>query len=61
MAEIAGYKINVQVNPDFIRAQEVKRLVGDPSQLQQLIGHISPINLPETLQWMYQAASTISR
>ena len=55
MNEIAGYRINVHVNPAFVRANEVARLVGDNSRLAAVVGAIEPPPLAETLQWMYQA------
>jgi nucleoside-diphosphate-sugar epimerase len=56
MAEIAGYAIEVGVNPAFVRENEVRRLTGDPARLQARIGVLPPHTLMETLRWMYQAA-----
>jgi hypothetical protein len=55
MAEIAGYKINVHVNPAFVRANEVVRLVGDNRRLIAAIGPLDVVPLGETLRWMYSA------
>ena len=55
MEEIAGYAIDVKVNPAFVRANEVPRLVGDRSRLESLLGPIDDIPLVETLRWMYEA------
>ena len=54
---LAGYKIQVAVNPAFVRKNEVKKLVGDSSKLASLIGHVATFPLQETLSWML-AAST---
>jgi nucleoside-diphosphate-sugar epimerase len=53
MGEIAGYEIEVRVNPAFVRANEVKRLQGDAAKLRSAIGTISEIPLTETLCWMF--------
>jgi nucleoside-diphosphate-sugar epimerase len=55
MADIAGYEIEVAVNPAFVRANEVKRLVGSNAKLARAIGPVPAIPLPETLRWMYAA------
>lgn len=55
MAEIAGYEIEVRVNPAFVRRTEVKTLVGSTTKLEQLIGPLRQIRLKETLRWMVQA------
>lgn len=57
MEEIAGYKIEVRVNPAFTRANEVKRLLGSNARLMQVLGDRMPpaIALRDTLRWMYQA------
>ncbi|MBV8666484.1 MAG: GDP-mannose 4,6-dehydratase [Burkholderiaceae bacterium] len=53
--EIAGYEIDVRVNPNFVRASEVKTLVGSAGKLRSLIGEYAPIPLSHTLDWMYRA------
>lgn len=55
MGDIAGYQINVHVNPAFVRANEVVRLVGDHSRLAGVVGALAPVPLADTLRWMYQA------
>lgn len=55
MEEIAGYRIDVKVNPAFVRASEVARLTGDKSRLESLLGPVADIPLIETLRWMYEA------
>jgi nucleoside-diphosphate-sugar epimerase len=55
MAKIAGYAIEVRVNPDFVRANEVKRLVGSNARLRDLAGFAPSIPLEDTLRWMYTA------
>jgi nucleoside-diphosphate-sugar epimerase len=55
MADIAGYKINVHVNPAFVRANEVVRLVGDNRRLIAATGPLDTVPLADTLRWMYSA------
>lgn len=55
MANIAGYRINVNVNPSFIRANEVRRLVGSPERMRGIIGDMNVTPLHDTLNWMYMS------
>lgn len=55
MSEIAGYHIDVQVNPAFVRANDVLQLTGSNSKLTAVIGQLEPTPLSETLRWMYLA------
>jgi nucleoside-diphosphate-sugar epimerase len=59
MADIAGYKINVHVNPAFVRANEVVRLVGDNSRLVAATGPLATVPLADTLRWMYSAPPSV--
>ena len=54
--DITGHRIDVQVNPAFVRANEVTTLLGNPAQLHALIGAdwASP-PLHDTLRWMLEA------
>ncbi|MBC3832239.1 GDP-mannose 4,6-dehydratase [Undibacterium amnicola] len=58
--DIAGYQIQVQVNPAFVRANEVRILVGDPNKLRECIGDLPTIELQQTLQWMLSEESPCS-
>ncbi len=55
LSEIAGYRIEVQVNPAFVRANDVLKLAGSNAKLASVVGAIEPTPLTETLRWMYQA------
>jgi nucleoside-diphosphate-sugar epimerase len=55
MARIAGYEIDVRINPALVRANDVLTLVGSDDKLCSVIGPIAPIALDDTLRWMYQA------
>lgn len=55
MAEkITGHKMDVRVNPAFVRANEVRSLCGDATRLRNLIGEWASPPLEETLSWMLE-------
>jgi nucleoside-diphosphate-sugar epimerase len=49
---ITGHPIEVQVNPAFVRANEVKTLCGDNAKLRALVPGWQTPSLDETLGWM---------
>jgi hypothetical protein len=51
----AGYRIDVQVNPAFVRANDVLQLTGSNRKLTAVVGDLAPTPLYETLRWMYLA------
>lgn len=55
MEEIAGYSIDVAVNPAFVRANEVRTLTGSAARLNEVIPEWQPLPLKDTLTWMYEA------
>lgn len=48
----AGYDFAVRVNPQFVRANEIKTLCGSRARLESVIGAVTDIPLTETLGWM---------
>ncbi|BBR59513.1 MULTISPECIES: GDP-mannose 4,6-dehydratase [Enterobacteriaceae] len=52
--KITGHHINVQVNPNFVRANEVKTLSGDTTKLKSFIPDWNVPPLEETLRWMLE-------
>jgi len=55
MASIAGYRIDVHVNPAFLRSNEVARLVGSNAKLTGVVGALTIPPLEQTLRWMVAA------
>ena len=55
MRSIAGLDPEIRVNPEFVRRNELKRLVGSPMKLENAIGPIVNIELQQTLRWMYES------
>ncbi|WP_334034163.1 NAD-dependent epimerase/dehydratase family protein [Burkholderia cepacia] len=54
MRELAGYCPEIRVNPSFVRANEVQRLIGSKVKLEQAIGPLEAIPLRDTLRWMLE-------
>lgn len=59
--EIAGYRIEVRVNPAFVRASEVRTLIGSPARLERLVGPRETIPLEHTLRWMHDAGAQAAK
>ncbi len=51
----SGVELQVHVNPAFVRANEVRTLLGSRERLNAVIGTLPNIGLEETLQWMLDA------
>jgi len=55
MNNIAGYEIDVKVNPAFVRKDEIKTLTGSSKKLFNLIGDVKQKTLEDTLGEMFEA------
>jgi len=55
MDEIAGYEIEIMINPDFVRKNEIMVLKGDRSKLEKTVSSSDLHELYDTLRWMYEA------
>lgn len=49
---LSGHNFEVQVNPAFVRGNEVKILLGSRTKLEAIVGKVPDIALHETLSWM---------
>ena len=50
--QITGHYIEINVNPAFVRANEVTRLGGDCTDLKKIVTDWNPRPLSDTLAWM---------
>ena len=55
MRDLTGHHPEIRVNPAFVRASEVHRLIGSRARLESIIGETTLIPLQETLQWMLES------
>jgi len=51
---LTQHEIEVRVNPQFVRAHEIKTLCGDPAKLLRTVGPLTPVSLAHTLQTMLE-------
>ncbi len=52
LGRLSGHELVVEVNPDFVRPDEVHRLCGDPGKLEACLGGLEYRPLEDTLRWM---------
>lgn len=57
MADIAGYEIDVKINSNLMRSNEIKRLQGISAKLENISKNTQRFELVDTLSWMYSRAS----
>ncbi|WP_175759848.1 NAD-dependent epimerase/dehydratase family protein [Burkholderia ambifaria] len=55
LARIAGYVIDVTIDPRFVRHNEVKSLSGSRDKLRRAVGELPVTPLDDTLRWMMEA------
>lgn len=64
LKKITGHDIEIRVNPDFVRASEVHRMVGSPEKLKHLLSNnglsLQIPALEDTFKQMLNAASASS-
>lgn len=53
LEELAGYKIKVSINPEFVRKNEIKTLLGCRSKLNSVTPFTSLYSMKDTLRDMY--------
>jgi len=52
--KLTGHEIEIKVNPEFVRENEVRELKGDNSRLTKLIENFPLNTFEETLSWMLE-------
>ena len=52
--QISGHRLNVRVNPAFVRENEVRSLWGSPQKLEKVIGPLQMPPIREIFRWMIQ-------
>ena len=64
LRELSGHDLEVRVNPAFVRASEVHRLVGSRSRMEAALGSLPFQDFRATLAWMLEqrsAGATVAR
>ena len=54
-SEITGHNIEVRVNPEFVRENEIKKLRGSSEKIDGVIGRDRRYAIRDTLEWMLQS------
>lgn len=60
MNNISGYEIEVEIDPRFVRENEIKLLRGSNSLLEGLVGSLKFKSIEDTLRWMYEEAVSLN-
>jgi len=54
-SDLTGHKLQVNINPEFVRQTDVKVLAGSPAKLRALVPQVQAIPFMDTLRWMLAA------
>lgn len=54
VTRLSGHEMEVRVNPEFVRENEVRSLCGSAEKLERVLGALGHIPLEDTLNWMIQ-------
>ena len=51
---VSGHRLELQVDPALVRANEIRELTGDARRLQAMVGPLEFPAMATTLEWMYR-------
>jgi nucleoside-diphosphate-sugar epimerase len=54
ITDLAGHEMSIEINPAFVRANEVRSLCGSRAKLESVIGPVDMPPLENTLRWMLE-------
>ena len=54
MNTMAGYNIAITINSNFVRKNEIAKLIGSCEKLVSLIGDVQTYSFNDTLRWMFE-------
>lgn len=54
VSDLTSHKLQISVNPAFVRANEIHRLSGDNTKLLSLVGDVNNYEIEDTLTWMLE-------
>lgn len=55
LSELTGHQPEIEVDPRFVRANEIQKLSGSPKKLLEQVSNLKPPTIRETLEWMLEA------
>jgi len=61
LTELSGHRLEVRVNPEFVRASEVHRLIGSSRRMEAALGPLPFRDFRDTLAWMLSEPPTQDR
>lgn len=54
-SEISGHDIDIKINPEYVRHNEIKVLIGNSEKLRIATGYSNKYRIKQTLAWMLSA------
>lgn len=54
LSHMSGHRIDIEVDPALVRANEVRTLVGSPDRLHAIVGPLPDFPFDVTLKWLLQ-------
>lgn len=55
LADNSGHQPEIRINPAFVRANEIRVLIGSNAKLKQLVPGLAPCDFLATLDWMFKS------
>lgn len=59
LCDITGHSLSVEVNPEFVRSNDIKSQSGDPKKIVTLMNDSKTTDFSESLRWMVSAKQVI--
>jgi GDP-D-mannose dehydratase len=57
LEDLTQHTMNVEINPAFVRANDIAILSGSPAKIEALLGPLNHPSLEDTLSWMVNSSA----